>query len=193
MVLFACGNSVPKTTYYRLSSPQVITPAPDTSAGDDDGEVLWVEELSVDAAYDDPQIAYRESPYKLDYYHYHRWSAPPGVLVSDFLRSAYANTRRFRRVVREFDDEAEISLTGRILSLEELDRTRQHWVANVQLELQLRDVDSGEVLWSTRIAEQQPLTERNPEGLAHAVSEALARVVERTAPEIVAAAAEARP
>ena len=38
-----------------------------------------LESLETEAGYDDERIVYRTTPYRLDYYQYHRWSAPPGV------------------------------------------------------------------------------------------------------------------
>jgi ABC-type uncharacterized transport system auxiliary subunit len=188
-LLAACAARIPETSYYRLVPP-VATLAPEREP---DGVVLVVDELRVDTAYDDDRIAYRTSPYRLDYYEYHRWSAPPGLLVSDFLRSAYAKTGEFDRVVRELEPEAQVILSGRVIALEEIDRTELHWFGNVEIELELRDADTSRVLWSTRIHERESLDERSPEGLARATSRALRRAVARTAPEIARAAQEREP
>jgi ABC-type uncharacterized transport system auxiliary subunit len=180
-VAAACPAPYPDTSYYKL-----VPPVPTEAATD--GIVMLVDELRVDAAYDDERIAYRSSPYRLEYYEYHRWSAPPGLLMSDFLRTAYANTGRFERVVREPDPDATVVLSGRVIALEEIDRTTDHWIGNVELELELRDADTRRVLWSKRIHERERLRERSPEGLANAASRALRRAVSRTAPEIAHAA-----
>ena len=180
----ACAPAIPETTYYRL-----VPPPPTERA--DNGVVMMVDELRVDAAYDDERIAYRTSPYTLEYYEYHRWSAPPGMLVSDFLRSAYANTGEFARVIRDPEPEAAVVLSGRVIALEEVDRTPEVWWGHVELELELRDADTRELLWSKRVRERERLHERSPEGLAQAAGKAMRRVVDRTAPQIARAAQEA--
>jgi ABC-type uncharacterized transport system auxiliary subunit len=184
--LWACAPRMPDTIYYRLVPPHVVEPT-------DDGVVMMVDELRVDAAYDDERIAYRTSPYRLEYYEYHRWSAPPGLLVSDFLRSAYANTGEFGRVVREPDPDASVVLSGRVIAIEEVDRTAEHWIGHIELELELRDADTQRVVWSKRVREREPLHERSPEALARATGLALRRVVQRTGPEIAAVARDLTP
>jgi ABC-type uncharacterized transport system auxiliary subunit len=185
--LSACPAAIPETSHYRLVPPTPREPVPES-----EGLVMVVDELRVDAAYDDDRIAYRTSPYRLDYYEYHRWGAPPGLMVADFLRSAYANTGQFERVARDPDPEATVILSGRLVALEEIDRTEEHWIGNVEIELELRDADTREVLWSDRIRERETLLERSPEGLANATSRALRRAVARTAPEIARAARDSR-
>ena len=69
--LAGCAGKVPETRYYQLASPPR---APNT--GD---QILVVEPLVTDAAYDDDRIVYRISPYRLDYYQYHRWTGAPGA------------------------------------------------------------------------------------------------------------------
>lgn len=177
MVVVACAAPYPDTSYYRLLPPLPSEAAPA-------GAVMMVEELRVDTAYDDERIAYRTTPYRLEYYEYHRWSAPPGLLVAEYLRSAYASSGHFARVVSDPEPDATVLLSGRVIALEELDRAPGHWVGSIELELELRDVDTREVLWSTRIREREHLDERSPEGLARGTSRALRRVVRRTAPEI---------
>lgn len=180
--LQACAaDPLPDTSYYRLAIP---TATPEAASG----PTLAVEEFSVDEAYDDTRIAYRTSPYQLQYYEYHRWASDPGTLVANSLGSAYANTGEFERVARGFDDTAPVVLGGHVSALEEVDETKQRWVARVVVDLELRDAETDEVLWTRRIEEREPLEKRHPEGLAAATSEVLQRIAKATADEVAAQA-----
>src|SRR5688572_23534301 len=71
-----CAGRTPATRYYDLVPPAA------RSGGD--GPVIALEALATDDVYDDERIVYRTSRYRLDYYDYHRWSAPPGVMISNY-------------------------------------------------------------------------------------------------------------
>ncbi|HEU5058106.1 MAG TPA: ABC-type transport auxiliary lipoprotein family protein [Kofleriaceae bacterium] len=174
----ACGGGrAPATHYYDLAS------AARRHAGT--GPVLAVEALEADEPYDDDRIVYRENPYRVDYYHYHRWSAPPGAMVGRHLERALAASGRFGAVLREPPaDGAAYVLGGRVLALEEVDVSRRRWLARVALELHLRDARTGDVVWSRRLEETEPVARQSPEGVARALSRALDRVARRLAPEL---------
>jgi len=176
--LAGCGSS-PDIRYYRLSWETAGVPRAEQSSG----IVLAIDVLVGDAAYEDPRIVYRTSPYRLDYYYYHRWTSPPGVLVSDFLRAAYAETGYFKSVVSGFSPEAPIFLSGRVAAFEEVDVEPRKWLARVQLDLHLRSAETGDILWTRTITAEEPVGELTPEGLAEALSRAVGRIVAETAPE----------
>jgi ABC-type uncharacterized transport system auxiliary subunit len=177
LALTACAGKVPATRYYQLATPS--TPAPSNS-----GVALVVETLDTDNAYDDERMVYRLTPYRLDYYNYHRWSAPPGTLVGNFLEAAFESSGRFRTVSRELIPQAPVILGGRVLALEEVDKSKTSWVGHVVIELRLTDATTGEVLWSQQFEENEPVKEQTPEGLAQALSKALDRIARNALPFI---------
>jgi ABC-type uncharacterized transport system auxiliary subunit len=176
----ACGGRTPDTHYYDLAS------SARRHAGG--GPVLAIEALSADEPYDDERMVYRENPYRVDFYHYHRWSASPGAVVSRHLERALGASGRFSAVLREEAPNAAYVLGGRLLALEEVDVSRRRWLARVALELHLRDAATGDVVWSKRLEETEPVTRQSPEGVARALSRALDRVARRLAPELGAVA-----
>ena len=175
-VLAACANKVPETRYYQLATPAAKSrPA---------GAVLVVEQLVTDTAYDDERIVYRTTPYRLDYYQYHRWSASPGVLIGNYLEQAFEKSGKFRAVVREANDSTAVSLGGRVVAIEEVDKSKTQWFGRVVLALSLTDTKTGEVLWSEQFEENEPLAIQTPEGLARALSVALERIANRAVPAV---------
>ena len=179
-----CAGRAPETRYYDLAS------AARRHAGD--GPVLVIEALEADEPYDDDRIVYRESPFRVDYYHYHRWTASPGALVSRHLERALEASGRFGAVLREPPAGAAYVLGGRLLALEEVDVSRRRWIGRVALELHLRDAASGDVVWTRKLEETEPVARQTPEGVARALSRALDRIARRLAPELGAVAARAR-
>lgn len=199
--LSACGGKMPETRYYQLAAPPAAKPAAKPAArvaaapaerGERDDRtaeraaepVLVIEPLSADDAYQDERIVYRTSPYRLDYYQYHRWSASPGVLIAGYLEQALQQSGHFRAVVREHDEGASVILTGRVVAIEEVDESRTRWLGRVAIELTLKDAKTGAVLWTEELAETEPLSAQNPEGLARALSSAMSRITARAVPEI---------
>lgn len=173
----ACAGAMPETRYYQLAAPE----AKPASGGDN---VLVLESLHTDSAYDDDRIVYRTTPFRLDYYQYQRWSSAPGVMVGNFLEQALERSGRFRSVVREMTPDAPVILTGRVLAIEEVDQSRTEWLGRIVVELVLTDAHTGAALWTKQIEEREPLRQQTPEGLAQALSIAMTRIVAQTVPEI---------
>jgi ABC-type uncharacterized transport system auxiliary subunit len=175
----ACGGTLTETRYYQLAQPEGKL-----RGGHD---VLVLESLTTDAAYDDPRIVYRTTPFRLDYYHYHRWTSSPGAMVGNYLEQALETSGKFRAVVRELTPDAPVVLTGRVLAIEEVDRSTTQWLGRISLELVLSDAHTGALLWTEQIEETEPLRQRTPEGLAAALSIAMSRIVAHVVPTIAEA------
>ncbi|MEO8705997.1 MAG: ABC-type transport auxiliary lipoprotein family protein [Kofleriaceae bacterium] len=182
-LLVACGGTVPNTRYYQLAIPTQRTPGGDLT--------LVLEPLVTDSGYDDERIVYRTTPYRLDYYQYHRWSAAPGTLIGNYLEQALERSGRFRAVVREASSDAPAVLGGRVVAIEEVDLGPKQWVGRIVVELALTDPRNGVVLWSEQFEETEPLAKQSPEGLAQALSTAMARIASRAAPAIATATEQA--
>jgi ABC-type uncharacterized transport system auxiliary subunit len=172
----ACGGKIAETRYYQLSQPE--------SRPRGGSAILVLESLSTDAAYDDQRIVYRTTPFRLDYYDYHRWTSSPGVMIGNYLEQALETGGTFRAVVREMTPDAPAVLTGRVLAIEEVDRSRTEWLGRIAIELVLSDTHTGAILWTERIEDSEPLRQQNPEGLAQALSTAMSRIVAKVVPAI---------
>lgn len=178
LVLAACGGTVPQTRFYQLATP--ASPTAPSAAEDTD---LAIEPLETDQAYDDDRIVYRLTPYRLDYYNYHRWSSPPGALISDYLERAFERSGKFHTVSRDAQT-APVTLGGRVVAIEEVDKSKTAWIGHIVLELHLTETSTGHVLWSAQYEENEPLRQQTPEGLAAALSAALHRIAARALPNV---------
>jgi ABC-type uncharacterized transport system auxiliary subunit len=177
LALAACAGKVPETRYYQLAAPPQAAAQPGEAS-------IAIEPLTADGAYDDERIVYRVTPYRLDYYNYHRWSAPPGTMLSNYLQDAFSRSGRFRAVVHEPTESVPVTLGGRVIAIEEVDQSKTSWVGRIAVELTLTDTLTNKVLWSQRFDETEPLREQTPEGLARALSAAMARITKRALPAV---------
>ncbi|HEY5925895.1 MAG TPA: ABC-type transport auxiliary lipoprotein family protein [Kofleriaceae bacterium] len=175
VALAACGGKLPETRFYQLAEPAGKTHAAT-------GVPLVVEALDTDSAYDDERMVYRVTPYRLDYYNYHRWSATPGMLIANYLERAFEKSGKFGAVTREPNPAAPVTLGGRVVAIEEVDQSKTRWIGRVVIELTLTDSATGDVLWAEQYEELEPLSMQTPEGLARALSTALDRIATRAVP-----------
>jgi ABC-type uncharacterized transport system auxiliary subunit len=177
LALAACGGKMPETKFYSFAEP---SGRPTSGAGTS----IVIEPLETDSAYDDERIVYRTTPYRLDYYNYHRWSAAPGTLIANYLERALEKSGKFGAVTREANPAALVTLGGRVVAIEEVDKSKTQWVGRLVLELTLTNNATGEVLWAEQFEEIEPLPLQSPEGLARAISTALERIANRAVPAV---------
>jgi ABC-type uncharacterized transport system auxiliary subunit len=136
LILSACAKAppVPTDTYYRLTTPQVSTPAPLTTG------IILVRPLQGDGLHSDRAILHAQDPQGvvLTQYSYHFWNEAPPRLIQhqliDYLRAAQSG----RLVVGELDGDPALTISGRIKEFERQEGGKQTTV-RVSLELRLDD------------------------------------------------------
>jgi ABC-type uncharacterized transport system auxiliary subunit len=170
--LAACGGKLPETRFYQLAAPESHAAPSATS--------LVLEPLTTDGAYDDERIVYRTSPYRLDYYQYHRWSSAPGTMIGNYLEQALGG--HFQSIAHELTGDAPVILTGRVIAIEEVDRTPFSWAGRIAIALTLTDAKTNKTLWTQQFDEREPMTVQTPEGLARALTTAMNRIVAKIIP-----------
>jgi len=182
VVLFAggCAGKLPDTRYYQLAPPTKVQTGGDLS--------LVMEPLTTDQAYDDERIVYRSTPYRFDYYQYHRWSAAPGAMVGNYLEQSLERSGKFSNVTHELTADAPVVLGGRVIAIEEVDTAKTKWVGRIVIELTVSDAKSNKRLWTQQFEETEPLPSQSPEGLAQALSVAMGRITDKALPMIESAA-----
>jgi len=184
VMLFAggCANKLPDTRYYQLAPPEQAQRGGDLS--------LVLEPLTTDQAYDDERIVYRSTPYRFDYYQYHRWSAAPGAMIGNYLEQSLERSGKFATVTHELTSDAPVVLGGRVVAIEEVDTAKTSWVGRIVLELTLSDAKTNKPLWTQQFEETEPLSAQTPEGLAKALSVAMGRITTKALPMIESGARE---
>lgn len=163
------GRTLPHIRYYTLAIP--AAPATRLDAP------VHVGAITSDQPYATERVAYRSSPYQLDYYTYHRWAADPRELVRTVMRDYFERAGGTGGVPFE--------IQGNIRRLEEVDDPAGWRGA---LELDVRVTRGGAVLVERTFSETEPAESRRPEAIAAALSRALQRILD----QVLAEAARAR-
>lgn len=179
IALFSACGSVPPTYYYRV--------AEESSASTNNAlfeKSLEIAPFTADVLYQTDQIVYRNSEYQAQFYHYHRWIAPPQKLVTERVLQFYRYSNMFDRVVKMTSPlEVDYVLQGNISSFEEWDESDK-WFGLVTIQFSLLDASTQEVLWEKTISEKTPSAKREPVAVVEAISKSLNKVVEQSASEI---------
>jgi len=171
-VLAGCaltGKPPPAIQYYVLSvpgTPQTPLPGP-----------VEVHRFTADQPFATERIAYRSSPYRIDYYVYNRWAADPRSMVASAVRDYLDRQPRST-------DAAPFVVSGHVRRLEEVDegKGRRGTVA-VDLKIE-RD---GQVLLEHDYSETEPSESETIEGVVAALSRALGRILDQAAGDVAAA------
>jgi len=162
------ARSIPNVRYYTLA----ITAPPSTTIG----APIHIGTISSDQPYATERIAFRTSPYQLDYYTYHRWAADPRNLIRTVARDYFERASSGSGVPFELD--------GNIRRLEEVDEPAA-WRGALALDVRL--ARGGRVVLERAYSESEPAESHHPEAVAAALSRALQRILD----QILAEAARA--
>jgi ABC-type uncharacterized transport system auxiliary subunit len=158
----------PHIRYYTLT----LAGAPATTL---DAPVM-VTGFSADEPYATARMAYRSSPYRLDYYTYHRWAADPRNLLRSTVRDYFEHgTAR---------DGLSYELDGNIRRFEEVDDPAG-WQAALTLDIKV--AHGGAIVLQRTYAETEPAESKNAEAVAAALSRALQRILDHVAADMSSA------
>lgn len=155
---------------------------------------LQVEPFTADAPLAQLEIAWRRGDVEAGAYRDHRWVRPPASAARDAVAEALRDAGVCEVVATEpaLVEAPDWVVEGHLSRFGEVDRGAR-WLGVVELTLVLRDRE-GRERWRQTYARTRVTEQRNPLGVAVAVSEALREVAERVAQDVerVLAAAEGR-
>lgn len=164
--------------YYTLEYP-----SPSLGERDPLPVVLRVERFGVAPDYNTDRILYREASYGRAEYFYHKWRTNPGDMVTFFLRRDIQNAGLFEAVLpSDSRFPSSFSLEGSVDEF--LERaTRDVWEASLSLSVALMAENEPDitrrVLFQKVYGARKICSQKNPAGLAEAMSLAMAEVSER--------------
>ncbi len=153
----------PAVRYYALS---LTLPTPPSAGGK---LSLVVRPFTARDPYDQNYMVYRQSPYQLDFYHYHRWAATPAQQVTDWTRRYLHSSGVFAKVFPTADARADLALGGVVRQFEEIDQEHT-WEAALSIDFWLTRGDQRTPLWFQSYAATQQAAKRNPAAIAEAMS-----------------------
>lgn len=166
------GNKIDYYTLeYEALMPKDLTPV---------SEVIRVFRFTVAPTYNTNQLVYRDQAFKRETYHYHKWRASPGDLVSYYLARDLKQSGLFKAVL-PYDSKIPSTclLEGTVDDFYEWD-TAQSWMAVLTVTITLMaenepDV-SRKVLLQKTYRTRETCEQKNPRFLAEAMSRAMAKI-----------------
>jgi ABC-type uncharacterized transport system auxiliary subunit len=137
-------------------------------------------------------MVYRSSPYRLDFYNYHRWAAAPAELVTDWTRRYLRRSGLFAKVFPATEGNADWFLGGVIRQLEEVDQENT-WEAALSIDFWLAPAGQRAPVWFQSYTATQQADKRNPEAIAAAMSRNLENILARLAADLTPVVASPAP
>ncbi len=178
LFLFGCAGSSVENRYYTLACESAAKASGGTPYR------LFVQKFSIDPAYSQPNIVYRESPYEFMSYGNDFWASSPEHQVTNTVASVMRESGLFARVERRASEIPDLELSGYLNAIEEIDSDSSETFARVAVELALRDGKTGKTLWKHAYDERKRLESRTPLEVAKASSALVTRYAEDALREI---------
>ena len=165
----------PKTDYYTLEYDSIKTHLIEPVQS-----VIRVERFQVAPLYNTTHIVYKEASYKRDAFHYHKWRANPGDLVTYFLARDLRETDLFKGVFilsSKYPASHVIDGTLDRMYQESIDNA---WLAVLSVSITfMADYEpdiSRRILFQKAYTVKKPCEQKNPRALAAAMSLAMAEI-----------------
>jgi len=177
-LLGGCGKPPMLVNQYILEYPP-----PASGPGAKIPAALKVEIFSVAQAFNTNAMVYQPQPYKSQVYNYSRWRVNPGYLVTDYLLRDLREAGLFKAVFGpDGSGKHRFQLEGGVAEFQELDEPGG-WQAALALTVTLLDTDEERlpqrVVFQKNYRILEPMPEKTPQGLAQAMSRAMAQVSAR--------------
>ena len=148
--LFAGGCTPHRVQYYQIStSVKQAAPA-------ETGPILVVGHIATPLALQDGRIRYLAGLNEVGAYEYHRWTDPPGIMVKEALIHVLRASGKFKSVQEAASSvEGDYTLRGKLLEFSELDGNGI--LTRVSLDLELREVKTGRLVWNQLLTHDDPV------------------------------------
>jgi ABC-type uncharacterized transport system auxiliary subunit len=150
-VLLLTSGCVPhRVQYYQLSANAKPAAVAET------GPVVLVGRILTPQALQDGRIRYRAGLNEVGGYEYHRWTDPPGIMVRDSLIHVLRASGKYKSVQEAGSSaEGDYTVRGKLLELSELDGNGI--MTRVSLDLELREVKTGRLVWNELLTHDDPV------------------------------------
>ena len=174
VLLGGCSLTKPRPEVRHYALVLTVPAAPASAAKPS----LIVSPFNARDPYGQDLMIYRPSPYRLDFYNYHRWAATPAELVTDWTRRYVRGAGLFAKVFPATEGTADWVLDGVIQQFEEVDH-EQTWEAVLSIDFWLTRPDQRSPSWFQSYTATQQAGKRNPEAIAEAMSRNLENILGR--------------
>jgi ABC-type uncharacterized transport system auxiliary subunit len=165
-VVCGCG-AVPQTKYYQLTAPRETSPAP---AGDPLPVTLLVGPLKASHLYREDRLVYATDSEEMGTYQVHRWAQPPTEMMQELLWRSLRASHRYSAVnLLTSSSHGDFLLQGNLYDFKELSGSAL--AARVNMELELRDVSTGSIVWTYSCSHDEPVSSKDVSAVVAALDQ----------------------
>jgi ABC-type uncharacterized transport system auxiliary subunit len=178
-----CGcGAVPQSKYYQLTAPREASfPA----TGDPLPFTLLVGPLKSSHLYREDRLVFTTGSVEMGTYQGRRWVEPPTEMMQELLWRSLRASRRFSGVSRlSSNSHGDFLVQGNLYDFKEV--SGSPLAARVSLDLELRELKSGAIVWTHNYAHDEPVNGKD----VPAVVTALDQNAQRGVSEAVASLTE---
>jgi len=149
--LTGCGATHP-SKYYQLTVPGQANTRP----ADPVPATLLIAPLSASHLYREDRIVYSGSGEQMGMYEYQRWAEPPTEMVQEILLRELRASGRYKAVyMQRSTANGDFLVRGRLYDFKEVSGAAI--VAKVTFEMEMRDLKSGETVWTHYYSHDEPV------------------------------------
>lgn len=162
--------------YYQLTMPE--SPAAPAANANPFPVTLLLGPITASHLYKEDPIVYSTSGQSMGTYQYHRWAEPPTEMITAVLRHTLRTAGEFRGIYTlRSNARGDFMVRGQLTDFKEV--SENGVVARLTLELEMRDMKTGAMVWSHFYTHDEPVTVKE----VAAVVDALDKNVQRAAAE----------
>jgi ABC-type uncharacterized transport system auxiliary subunit len=146
-----CGAARP-SKYYQLTVPADSTFSANSNALP---ITLLIGRVTAPALYREDQIVYSSGGESMGTYEYQKWSEPPTEMIAEIMLRQFRSSGRYHGVYTlRSDIRGDFLLHGHLYDFKEVEGSSI--IARVTMELELRDIKSGTVVWTHFYSHDEP-------------------------------------
>jgi ABC-type uncharacterized transport system auxiliary subunit len=169
-LLLASACAPHHVQYYQLSA--MAKPA----APAETGPVVLVGRIATPLALQDGRIRYRDGLNTVGAYEYHRWTDPPGIMVKDSLIHVLRASGKYKSVQDAGSStDGDYTVRGKLLEFSELDGNGI--ATRVSLDLELREVKTGRLVWTEVLTHDDPVQAKKVSDVVQSLDRNLQQVL----------------
>ena len=168
MVGGICGcGAVPQSKYYQLKAPAEASSAP---VGDPLPITLLVGPLKASHLYREDRLVYATDGEEMGTYQIHRWAQPPTEMMQELLWRSLRASHRYNAVYQlTSSSHGDYLLQGNLYDFKEVSGSKL--VARVNLELELREMKTGAIVWTHDYAHDEPVNGKDVPAVVAAIDQ----------------------
>ncbi len=159
-----CGAARP-SKYYQLTVPGNSVP---TANSNTLPITLLIGRITAPALYREDQIVYSSRGESMGTYEYQKWSEPPTEMIAEIMLRQFRASGRYHGVYTlRSDIRGDFLLHGHLYDFKEVEGSPV--VGRVTLELELRDIKSGTVVWTHFYTHDEPASGKDIDSVVAAL------------------------